>query len=153
VPAAGHHVQPDIWLPGRQQPLEAAGVRQPGRVPAADPQPELRDRRAHREPGDPLPRRVGPAHALVLAKRVDQPGRVAELILERSEIATQHAGRAVPEPVDESQVGGAVAALGVARDAPRPARGLHPEHAQLRLARPLAEDLRLPWERSAPPGG
>jgi hypothetical protein len=25
-------------------------------------------------------------------------------------------------------------------------------HAQLRLARPLAEDLRLPWERPAPPG-
>ena len=26
-------------------------------------------------------------------------------------------------------------------------------HAQLRLARPLADDLRLPWERPAPPGG
>ena len=26
-------------------------------------------------------------------------------------------------------------------------------HTQLRLARPLAEDLRLPWERPAPPGG
>ena len=26
-------------------------------------------------------------------------------------------------------------------------------HAQLRLARPLAADLRLPWERPAPPGG
>jgi hypothetical protein len=25
-------------------------------------------------------------------------------------------------------------------------------HAQLRLARPLADDLRLPWERPAPPG-
>jgi hypothetical protein len=25
-------------------------------------------------------------------------------------------------------------------------------HAQLRLARPLAEDLRLPWERPCPPG-
>src|SRR5881227_2131338 len=25
-------------------------------------------------------------------------------------------------------------------------------HTQLRLARPLAEDLRLPWERPAPPG-
>ena len=25
-------------------------------------------------------------------------------------------------------------------------------HAQLRLARPLAADLRLPWERPAPPG-
>jgi hypothetical protein len=25
-------------------------------------------------------------------------------------------------------------------------------YAQLRLARPLAEDLRLPWERPAPPG-
>jgi len=25
-------------------------------------------------------------------------------------------------------------------------------HAQLRLARPLAGDLRLPWERPAPPG-
>ena len=26
-------------------------------------------------------------------------------------------------------------------------------HAQLRLARPLAADLRLPWERPAPPAG
>ena len=26
-------------------------------------------------------------------------------------------------------------------------------YAQLRLARPLAADLRLPWERPAPPGG
>jgi len=25
-------------------------------------------------------------------------------------------------------------------------------HTQLRLARPLADDLRLPWERPAPPG-
>ena len=25
-------------------------------------------------------------------------------------------------------------------------------HAQLRLARPLADDLRMPWERRAPPG-
>ena len=28
----------------------------------------------------------------------------------------------------------------------------HRRHAQLRLARPLAADLRLPWERPAPPG-
>src|SRR6266481_4598778 len=62
----------------------------------------------------------------IVAERVDGVHRVAQLVIAGREVAAHHAGRAVAQAVDQGQVGGAVATLGVASDTPGRSRRLHP---------------------------